>query len=110
MARASVSACASLRAPCTSILTSLRAPSPSAAMATASSPITSSRALASRAWATGPAAPLASTQRVSLVEVSPSTEMRLKVRAAAAAVSRCSRAGAAAASVITKASMVARRG
>ena len=57
-----------------------------------------------------PAAPLASTSKVSLVEVSPSMEMALKVRDVTSCRVFCSSAGAMAASVATKASMVAMLG
>ena len=78
MERAICSAAFSLAAPSTSMVTSFRAPSPSRAICRASDSSTSVSA-ASKAFAVGftPEAPLARTATVSLVEVSPSTEMRL---------------------------------
>ena len=57
-----------------------------------------------------PAAPLARTSSVSLVEVSPSTLMELKVREVTSRSVFCNSDGAMAASVTTKASVVAMLG
>jgi hypothetical protein len=57
-----------------------------------------------------PAAPLAMTSNVSLVEVSPSTLMELKVREVTSRSVRCNSDGEMAASVNTKARVVAMLG
>ena len=91
---------------------SLVAPSPPRTMPIASG----SQAAAQRvdqqpqiasARATTPLAPLASANTQSLVEHSPSTVIALKVSSTAARSARCSSAGATAASVVTKPSIVA---
>jgi hypothetical protein len=78
MERAIRSADFSLAAPSTSMVISLRAPSPSRTIWRASDSSTPVSA-AAKALAEGftPEAPLARTATVSLVEVSPSTEIRL---------------------------------
>ena len=90
MRRAASSASASLRAPETSTVTSLVAPSPSRASSRASSPATSSSAARSAAapglradvMRRAPDAPFARITALSLVEVSPSTVTRLSVASA----------------------------
>src|SRR6266576_1613208 len=106
-------ATASLAAPTTWISTNLDAPSPSPTMARASTRATcctassnSCHTAPSRAGST-PAAPLASSSAVSLVLVSPSTEMALKLRSATRRSRGWSEAGSATASVVSTASRVA---
>src|SRR5271163_64669 len=101
-------------APQTSISITRWAPSPSATIWRAKERQTSSSAAAKARYAAvfflidgAPAAPLARTSNVSFVEVSPSMEMALKVRDVTSCNVFCSRLGAMAASVVTKASMVA---
>src|SRR5271167_2208292 len=101
-------------APRTSISITRCAPSPSATICRARERQTSSRATRKARCAEVPdfiagasAAPLARTSTVSLVEVSPSIEMALKVRSVTSCSVFCKRLGAMAASVATNASMVA---
>ena len=93
------------------MVTNLRAPSPSLTICCASDASTSVSA-SSKPLAEGVIleAPLANTATVSLVEVSPSTEMRLKLRSMACFSATRSVAGGTTASVITNASVVAMRG
>ncbi len=109
MARAMVSAARSLGAPSTSIVTSFFAPSPSRAIWIASDSSTSVSA-DSRTFADGLnfETPFASTATMSLVEVSPSTEIRLKETPMALfSAARSTGPGVATASVITIPSVVA---
>src|SRR5262249_23751938 len=116
--RAARSASAVRAAPETETVTSFVAPSPSRARARASDSATSPSAVSKRpapplagprsaAW---PASPLASSTTQSEVDVSPSTVTRLKVASAASRSARRRKAGATAASVKRKASIVAMSG
>src|SRR6266566_6054059 len=116
MARPTSRAAVSLAPPTTWISTSFEAPSPSATIASASVRATCSTA-SSNAFHTAPSragsppdAPPASSSTVSLVLVSPSTEMALKLRSATRRSSGCSAAGSPAASVVSTASSVAMSG
>ena len=116
MARPTSRAAVSLTAPTTWISTSFDAPSPSATMASASVRATCSTA-SSNAFHTAPSragstpdAPPASRSTVSLVLVSPSTEMALKLRSATRRSSGWSAAGSPTASVVSTASRVAMSG
>src|SRR5438094_691665 len=107
----------SVLAPRTSISMTRWAPSPSATICCAREPQTSSRTAVNWRWALlpfamagAPAAPLARTRRVSLVEVSPSTLTALKVRAVTSRRVFCKRDGEMLASVATKARVVAMLG
>ena len=117
-AKATRSASASLAAACTCTVIRRVAPSPSRAMAWASS-VQRSVSAAPRARAAGdsgserggpPAAPVAASTQASLVEVSPSTVMRLNDTATASCSRRRASTGSSGASVATKASMVAMSG
>ena len=110
-------AAVSVFAPRTSISITRWAPSPSATICNASERQTSSSAVAKARCdalpariAGAPAAPLAKTANVSLVEESPSMLMQLNVREQTSRNVFCRSAGAIAASVTTKASVVARLG
>jgi hypothetical protein len=104
-------ACRSLAAPVMRNSTSRVAPSPSRAIWRASEAHTAVNAAvnaASPASSTvAPETPEASTSTVSLVLMSPSTLMRLKLRSAAARRQRSSRTASIRASVVTTDSMVA---
>ena len=80
MALATVLACSASRAESTHTSINFSAPSPSRATCLVSDRATSSRATSNAPSSTEPAAPLANTMAVSLVEVSVSTETQLKVR------------------------------
>ena len=114
-ARATRSASAALAAPVTSMVTSLWAPSPSRTIILASvwqssvSPPWNHCSIFPPLISTLER-PLERISTVSFVEVSPSTEIRLKEAPTAAVRSFRSSPGRAAASVVTKASMVAMRG
>ena len=99
-------------APVTSTWISFCAPSPSRTTCSArsSSRSCSTAAKATRSGATLPAAPVANRSTVSLVEVSLSTVVQLKLVAVASANRSCSAAAGIAASVNTKHSMVAMSG
>ena len=99
-------------APVTSMRMNFCAPSPSRTTCSARSSSTSFNASAkpSRLSAPLPAVPVANSSTVSLVEVSLSTVVALKLRAVPAASMACNRSGATTASVNTKHSMVAMSG
>src|SRR5216110_2704775 len=113
IARPTARAAASLTPPTTWISTSFEAPSPSETMARARVRATCSTASSnvfqsapSRDGST-PEAPPARSRTVSLVLVSPSTEMALKLRSTTRRSSGCSPAGSPTASVVSTASSVA---
>ena len=118
MVWAALKASSSSRAPTTRMVTSLVAPSPSRTIFRARSLKTLSRASPNSRAALGlsssiqglPAAPLAMTSTMSLVEVSPSTVMRLKVRSTPLRTSCRSTGKTICASVTTNESMVAMSG
>ena len=85
-------ACAVDAAPSTHTSISFVAPSPSRATCWVSDRATSCSATSNASPSTGPAAPLASTIAVSLVEVSVSTETQLNVRSITARKRRSSSA------------------
>ena len=99
-------------APVTSIRISFCAPSPSRTTCSARSSRTSSNAAAnsSSGPASLPAAPVANSSTVSLVEVSLSTVVQLKLRSAPADTRACNGPAGIAASVNTKQSIVAMSG
>src|SRR5258708_4963057 len=110
-------AASSVLAPRTSISITRCAPSPSATICrarewqTCSSAAVKSRcALLPLLIAGAPASPLARTRRASFVDVSPSMLMELNVRAVTSLRVFCSSEGAIAASVVTKAGVVAMLG
>ena len=104
-------ACSGFFAPQTQIWISLRAPSPSRTICRASSCITSPNALANRAKSLAVVmlapCPLENSRQVSLVEVSPSTLMALKVSAHSCLSSLRNAAAGSLASVNKNASIVA---
>ena len=111
------SASAVERAPSTSTCAIFVAPSPSRTSISASCSAASARAVAKASYAgpgpaigAAPLAPLASTTAQSFVEVSPSTVMRLRLAPTAATSAWRSSGASTAASVVKKASMVARFG
>src|SRR5512135_1847859 len=97
--RAPASASASLTAPVTDTMTALVAPSASRTIWLASEKQATSTTLARSPVSTGPAAPDAIRITVSLVDVQPSTLMRLKLRSTPARRICCSTSGSTAASV-----------
>ncbi len=107
MARAPMSASASLPAPRTSTRTTLVAPSASPTICAARLKQASARASVNSVPATGPRRPEASTITVSFVDVHPSLTMRLKLASTAARSDSCNMSGSAAASVVRTASIVA---
>uniref|UniRef100_A0A6J7Q2U8 Unannotated protein n=1 Tax=freshwater metagenome TaxID=449393 RepID=A0A6J7Q2U8_9ZZZZ len=86
---------------------SLVAPSPSRAICLVSERATSKKAASKTSCPTGPAAPLASTIAVSLVEVSVSTDTELKVLSTTLRNIASSASGAISASVKIRAIIVA---
>ncbi len=110
-ARPAVTASASLAAPTTSTAISLLAPSASAWSWRARSAQTSvSTAANSATPGEVPAAPLASSSTVSLVDMQPSVSSRSKVTRVASRSAWSSSAGLRSASVVSTQSMVARAG
>src|SRR3989441_262842 len=114
--RAMRSASLAVRAPRTSMVTSLLAPSPSLAIIFASvwlSSVSPAKKCCPNLFpgrAATPARPLASAITESFVEVSPSTVMRLKETSTAARSIFASNLGGSVTSVVMKQSMVAMRG
>ena len=115
--RATASASASLAAPVTLTVTSLLAPSPSAAILRARSTAATRIAAATAGYAgceqsifSPPAAPVASRKAESLVEVSESTVTLLNEARTAARSASCAASGVSGASVASTASIVAMLG
>ena len=110
-ARPAVTASASEAAPTTSIVIIFSAPSASSWSCRARSAHTSvSVSVNSRLSADTPAAPLAISSTVSLVDMQPSVSSRSKVIAVAVRSAASSSAGGSSASVVSTHSMVARPG